>query len=1050
MGNPEIIRIEASAGSGKTFHLSSRYLQLVNDILSTPVGGAAFLPAEACRQKQGPKIQPNSISSILAITFTNKAAAEMKERILLTLKEIALKGKMPEGISIPRNIARQALFHLIEHFSDFNVMTIDAFMNTLLKAFAVEANRFPDYELSFNPKQLYTLTLDRLMEGRDKVASSFHSFLEYLLTVERRNGFDPERMIRQTLSKLRYQEKHPDCLTRGPTFSFDEEGEWKEIKTLIADFYTELLQIQRDLGCFNARSMNPVTHLTMLEKREFPNWLINSHRNLESLLKKGLSCPNLPSLEKRLRKIRQRLSTFIVRLEVSRFLRVLEVFHLTQEEEAKVCRELNLFDGSKLSEKVKDLLKGNETSPAPAAFCRLGERYVHYLIDEFQDTSHSQWEGMSPLIENSLSEGGTLFFVGDTKQAIYGWRGGDYTLMRKAYNLIPAIGDDKRRTEQLKINWRSCRTLVDFYNRIFDPDSFDPVLQPIVEDVDCLEDLKDVYRQSQQIPKRGADEGLISVRFLPSSKTEDPVISVEESFLRVLNEARQGYPNQDILILTRRNEEIETIAGWLFEQPEPIPFITEQSLKLFSLPPIKSILNLLSYLSFPQGEPFLHALVHDRLFNNLTIEKVEEILNRYPFGIPFENFFRTTFPELDAQYLAPLRDSANRLSPYELTQEVISHFQIPKKFPGSLPLLDRLLEQVLLQEQKGGFNLAEMVKGFYESEGETELILPETPNALRLMTIHKAKGLEASVVILPFANWSMKPRNYQEIFKVDPSRNLCANLSRRLCKHLPIAEERKREIFKRNFIENFNLFYVAVTRAKEALYVLVPSKEAGGQTIGNIFSRLCTHHGYMRKNGSGFRLGSLRPQKGKKKVREEPAVSGKIPSLLRGNIRVSLRLAPEVSEETWMDARARRLGNIAHTALGTIDILPPTFSPQVTAHQALLRALRRMGLSLHPTIIESLLKMLTSTIQDLSEYFTAVDRAWSEKELVSREGEIIRIDRLVRKEGKLHILEFKTGREEETHIVQVRRYLRIVRELGATQHADGILYYLETGVIRHV
>ncbi len=1043
MGCPEIIRLEASAGSGKTYTLSLRYLQLISRILSSLRNRGLPPPERACRKTVPPGDQADSLSAILAITFTNKAAAEMKERILLILKNIVLRGENPHELNLSPAEARRALFHLIEDFSDFNVMTIDAFMNTILKAFAIEIGRLPDYELNFDYQKLYSLTLDRLIAREETVQDPLRSFLDHLLTTERAVGFNPETLIRKALFDLRKKGIRPEHLNAESLRDFDETEEWVALRARIETFYTDLARIQETHRCFKATSFKPDRHFDTLEKREFPAWITDG-RDLEDLLKKSSFCPNLPALKQRLLEIREAITRFFTRLEVHKFLRALQIYRLTLKEEAQIYRELNLFDGSRLPEKIQDLLGGEPAIPVPAAFCRLGERYLHYLIDEFQDTSRSQWDGMTPLIENSLSEGGSLFFVGDTKQAIYGWRGGDYQLMEKAYRLMSPSWDDYRRTQPLCINWRSHENLVGFFNTLFDPDGFDAALPDATREAAYLKDLKEVYRNNRQVARQEKPGGHILARFLPDA--EDPEALAREVFLEALREARQGYPDRDILILGRKNDEIETVAGWIFNLPERIPFVTEQSLKLFALPPVKSVLNLLSYLSGPNRDFYLMGLVHDGLFGTLPGDIREEIFTRYdPREGPFEDYLRTNFSEREA-LLADLRAKAARLSPYELTREIIGRFRLPEAFPGSLPILDRLLEQVLVKEQKGVTHLRDVVESFYESTEETHLVLPEDPNAIRLMTIHKAKGLEAGVVILPFLNWAMHPNGYGEIVELEPGRY--TRLTAALCRYNSLAEQKRRDLFRKAFIENFNLFYVALTRARESLYLLVPPR-GRGLGIGELFRRLAIHHGYLSREEERFRIGHPRlfrapPETGGDMAEETASFA---PG--RG-IRFLLRLPPEDSKETWLDARARRLGNIAHAALSTLTILPPDTQPAEIARHALASAVCQTGLVPDEDTLEVLQRLIESALLNLSDYFIEIDEAWTEKELVSEMGDIVRIDRLVRRGEEFTVLEFKTGQKSAAHALQVRRYLRILRSLGIALRPHGILYYLETGEIHRV
>ncbi len=976
----------------------------------------------------------------------------MKERILLILKEAALRGRVPSELALTPNGARQALFHIIRNFSDFNVMTIDAFMNNILKAFAIEAARFPDYELRFDPDEIYAFTLDRLME-KEEARIPFLRFLDYLLSVEQKWGFNPEGMIRSALFRMRKQGRRPEKITCDPDFHFREKEAWDELRAEAAAFYTDLMKIQAADGCFNRRSVRPDDHLRKLDAKQFPPWIVDG-RELGSLLKKNASCPGLPSLTKRLKGLREGISQYFIHLEIQKFLRVLEVFRLTYEEEARIYRERNQFDGSRLPDKVQDLLAGEAGFSVPAAFCRLGERYVHHLVDEFQDTSRSQWGGMIPLIENSLSEGGSFFYVGDMKQAIYGWRGGDYALMEEAFALMPSLWEKNCISEKLETNWRSCKNLVDFFNHLFDSQAFDPALSSLISDPAHLEELKAVYKHSRQNPRRDVKGGFIHARFFGDTKDlPDPNQPVREAFFKALVQVRGLYPDREILVLGRKNDEIETIAGWLFEHPQSPAFVTEQSLKLFTLPPIKSILNLLSCLALPGRDVFLHAAIQDGLLGNLAPQEVSKILAGFSGASAFSEYLQTTFPDLDAAFLAPLRKEAARLSPYELTRELIIRLGIPQKFPLSHPLLDRLLEQILIQEQKGIDDLSKMLKVFYEKTDEIHLVLPETPEAIRLMTIHKAKGLEADVVILPFLNWPVLPRRFPEIFEVTSGQY--AFLTNDLCTYHAPARRRKDEIRKKQFIESFNLLYVALTRAREALFLIIPPGKRG-MDIGSIFRRLSEYHGYLSPGADTFSIGALqrcdraRVKTGEKRQTQDLRHAAAHLDAGAREIRSCLRFEGKRQEEHWLDERARRMGNIAHGALATLGVLPASTVPEQAAVHALTQVVSRMGFSPKRGEMTALQRVLAAALRNLNEYFTQVDEAWTEKELVSKEGKIIRIDRLVRRGKTFTVLEFKTGRREEDHVGQVRHYLRVLSSLGIGDRLRGILYYLDTGETVHV
>ncbi len=1046
MISKKIIRLKASAGSGKTYALSIRYLQLVKELLCDPRRYGERHASHVCQKLPSLSTQPNKLSTILAITFTNKAAAEMKERILSLLKKAALSGESLPGLPLSPKEAKTILFQLIEDFSDFNVMTIDAFMNTILRAFAVEAERLPDYELTFYPQKLYSLTLDRFMEQEEDATLPFQDFLDHLLTTEQKAGFNPEVMIRKALFDLRQKRAQLDFGEDTLPYPIPNEKEWEILRSKLSDFYSHLEEMQRKTKCFDSRSVKPSKHLSDLERKTFPNWFVKRH-SLRSLLKKGKDCPHLAVLETRLQELREETERFFTRLEVYKLQRALKVFRLTLSEESRLYQEFNLFDGSRLPEKIQDLFGETPEVSVAGAFCRLGERYFHYLIDEYQDTSRSQWKAMLPLIENSLSEGGTLFFVGDPKQAIYGWRGGDYRLMDEAFQIMPSTWNGERHSEELDTNWRSSPTLVTFFNTLFDPEGFEEALPPQAKERNYLPDLKDVYLNNRQKIKMEKTGGYVKARFFSKPSQEEELLgTLREAFFEALHEIRQSYFDHEILILARKNDEIEAIAGWLFEFPAPIPFVTDQSLRLFTLPPIKSLLNLLSFLSFPHREFYLFALVHDGLFGTIPQPVREEIFSAYdPEKGSFEDYFYADYP-LYAASLEIVREEAKRLSAYELLHRIIDHFQIPEAYPESDLLLDRLLEEVLLQEEKGVTHLREMVSNFYENTEDTYLTLPESPKAIRLMSIHKAKGLESPAVIVPFLNWTMIPNNYGEIAKLESGEYV--RLTKFLCSINPQAEQKKYELDRKSFIESFNLFYVALTRAEESLYLLVPPRNKG-IGIGDVFRRLVIFHRYLPEEKDSFQIGQPRAEKKGKEEKDETEPL-KPTFFTTRDIRHHLRLPPESPSEKWLDEKARRTGNIVHAALSYLHRLEPDTLLTEAAKSALEKATQSMGLRLDETMNRSLVALIVRTLEQLDKYFRNIDDAWTEKEFVSKKGEIIRIDRLIRRKETFHLLEFKTGQKDPSHIYQVRNYLHILRTLEIAPIGRGVLYYLESGELQYV
>lgn len=768
----------------------------------------------------------------MAITFTNRAAAEMKERVMLALKQIALA--RPEGKRLTQETGLQPreasawLDIILAHFGDFHVRTIDSLVYALLRAFSLEMGLRPELEVVFEHEAILDLCFDRLLSSAqwgdegDQLYQLFCQLLETYLTIEEAGGLLVEKGIRRRVQEL--YEKASGSFITGPKPDLIEAEE--RLKEAAHRFLSEIRKLGvadcLHKGIFQANYLQePLSHLgkVFFEKTSVEEILTNKAQRLE-----GTTLSELNGLYQGLKKAREKYLHLLALARVYAYGRALE--ELQGEIQGLSERDGLIMGGGWLS-LVKDYLKGGEGA-ASYAFLKLGARVHHFLIDEFQDTSRSQWEALHPLMEETLSKGGGLFYVGDVKQAIYGWRGGDWRLFEEVFTRhFPSVPSQGRQGEALTVNYRSLAQIVEFNNGLYS----------------ILKDGKFVERISEMILGAEATEGskalfsqLICGNFQDVEQEVAPHIQkIQEkgkvetaSFLASAEELRQMVSEkltgqvkevwerrrEGIAVLVRRNRDAEDVAAWLMA--ESIPVVTENSLRLRSSALIKGLVAFLKFLDYPLDDLSFWGAAASRLFRGLpglSHEALEVFLGEKNWQRPLYKTFERRFPEISERFIRPLLVRVGFVSPYDLTREVVERFRLVERFSGEEVFIYRFLELIFQTEVKGQKSLSHFLQFWEEGGMEEKIGLPDEILAVRVLTIHKAKGLEFPVVFVPFTNWRLE---HPRLVRVDDGGFV--NLKR----PLPDMLERRRvSIMISNALEALNLLYVATTRAEEELYLYV-------------------------------------------------------------------------------------------------------------------------------------------------------------------------------------------------------------------------------------
>jgi ATP-dependent exoDNAse (exonuclease V) beta subunit len=807
--SPQIRFLKTSAGAGKTYQLTIRFLSLLEGVRPS---------AEALR-------------GIVAITFTNRAAVEMKDRIVLALKGIALgqgpgrrlgreTGLRPQEASVWLDV-------ILAHFGDFHVRTIDSLVYALVRALSLEMGLRPDLEVVFEEEPVLDRCFDGLLssarwgDASDRLYRLFSELLETYLEIEGAGGMVVEKGIRRRLHEL--YERADGPLESGP--KPDLRAAEAKLRLSAENLRSGITECGFEgflhKGIFKPQYLqDPLAHVGrgFFEKASIGEALT---KKFQGVREAAISWPD--SLYREVKSAREDYLHLLAAARVHSYMRALE--ELRREVRGLSQRE-GLIIGGEWLHLVKEFLReGGEA--APYAFLKLGSRVNHFLIDEFQDTSRPQWAALFPLLEETLSKGGTLFYAGDVKQAIYGWRGGDSRLFGEVAEVhFPSVPPEGRRGETLRGNYRSLVKIVDFNNELY----------RLLGDRECVDAIARMIL-GQKAPQESREylSHLISRTFADVEQEAAPHLKDGEkgeiricSFLapaeqlrrevrqRLIGEMKGVWERrkEGIAVLVRRNRDAEDITAWLMA--EGIPVVTENSLRLRSSDLLKGLVAFLRFLDYPLDDLSFWGSAASRLFKGLpglSGEDLDPFLSEGRWQPPLYKAFEGRFPAASKEYMRPLLARVGLVTPYDLAREVIERFRLVERFPEDGVFIYRFLELMFQMEARGQRSLSHFLRFWEEGGMEEKIGLPDEISAVRILTIHKAKGLEFPVVFIPFTNWRLERPRLARLH--DGS---FVSLKR----PLPQALEKEAvSMMIADGLEALNLLYVATTRAEEELYLYV-------------------------------------------------------------------------------------------------------------------------------------------------------------------------------------------------------------------------------------
>ncbi len=1033
--SPEVRVVEASAGSGKTFALAKRYVQL---LLSPQL-----------------KLEQIPIRGILAITFTNKAAFEMKSRIFQILKQLAL-GNLPQyqqqeilaPIGLDAKAASQKAYQVMEAiirtYNFFQVQTIDKFINALLSGCAFKTGLTANFRIKTNCFDYLERSLDELIDSAPsdrELKKVFEVFIHHYLYLENRTGWFPKQDMLAIVCHLfaKYN-------TYGLSFkkSAISAQELMKQKRFILDDLRELKSIL-PAGAHKGFASGLEQFLKNNTKGFDIDKVSDYFGRPEVPVKKDAEVPR--SVDRLWTKVTGRLSSACVDEAYSLFNPYIDVFEhvvrhfytLTSKDDILFLEELNKRAGSLFDE---DYVTVEEL------YYRLATRFRHYLVDEFQDTSRLQWHNLEKMVEEALSTGGTLFYVGDRKQAIYAFRGGDVTLFEDVRGKFQPFNV---RTEVLTNNWRSQKAIVEFNNHIFSMENLRRFVAAKEEHVIFSDEdwqrIEAIYQNARQAFRPENEGGSVRIEEIDLDRKNERNEFIRTKLIGRVKELRKRFACRDIAILTRDNKDVEQMTNWLLEEgilvdSERTSNIKENTLiqeliAFFKF--LDSPIDNLSFANFILGDLFTQAAgVSRQEMHNFVFSLRSKLKGQKDFYL--YTAFREQYFEVWEKFIEEFFKNVGLYPLYELAVSIYYRFGFLQGFPQAQGFLMHFLELIKKNEEEHA-DIESFLDYFEHLEGE-DLYVPITDaDAIKILTIHKAKGLQFPVVILPFLGMEVQvcasKENIQSyILKKNESD---IELVRFKDKYRKFSEELAglyAEEYKKAFLIELNNIYVALTRAQYEIHAFIPKRVGNNANLAKFLIP-----------PEWFSVGEERDYPAPKK--DESAVL-QLPCSQYHDWIDYLKDEFQGLEELRF-RRERLSGEIAHFLLSFAKNLKGQKSKEVLA-QALSEArLRFTGVEDFTGPAEAAEKVLAAKgLRDIF-HLDEKDGIFCEKEIVNERGETKRLDRLIIKDKEVWIIDYKSSRDTGAgYEEQVAEYARLIQPLYPQKSVRGFLVYLDEVVLEEV
>jgi ATP-dependent exoDNAse (exonuclease V) beta subunit len=1048
---------KSSAGSGKTFTLVKEYLSIA-------------LADEGFPNK--------TFNHILAITFTKKAAHEMKERILLYLNEISSGKRNTEDVMVKllcENLlidytTLQKRCHtlqssILHRYADFSVTTIDSFSYRIIKSFEFELQLPGGFEIESDKDYVIDLCIAQLLDKTGEEEQITKVLLEYIdQSTEDEKNWDIQKNIFD-FGKKALKEDNKPYYEKLQNINIDEVLDIrKKIDKRISKFQNEIKQLgseafslinkdsfkETDFHYGNAgfygflRKLNESSVVQIIDvvkdglnsnvKKSIAEdkWLStkisNENKQIFSVIETDIksrlvAINNLLEEQLDIIKLNQKVMSNIFNIALINQLNTIIQAYKTQN---------NAIFISEFNQLISKVI---QEEPVPFIYEKLGDKYRYYLIDEFQDTSTLQFTNLLPLIDNSLSQGYFNMLVGDGKQAIYRWREGNVELFSNLPNLLDEIKIPLKhekefqlhhnyKKENLTNNFRSKKEIIQFNNLLYDYLSNSELLNKYPEG-------KNIYADLQQDHAQQKNGGYVSLTFFEKKKTnfdeeneateEDP-IKFQKCVSTIAENIEDGYQYKDIAIICRSNREAVDIAEYLKENK--IPIVSNDALRLWNNDLVKFIIHVFQFLLQPQdkiiGISILKYLCEQKIIAASFEALVEESKEK-----SIQSILKQYFPNYHSETLSTLPIEEMGIYIYDV-------FKLHTLDNG---YFNYFLNELLAYKERYSSSLIDFLDWWEEKLNHLFVKIPEGKNAVTIITIHRSKGLQFPVVIMPFANW--KTTNYDDKWIDIPIESGIELETAYFKLSKPedgglLIEAATEEMNKQN-LDHLNMLYVATTRAMDRLYMM--SDLLIKPSFKNISGWLLD----MAKNQSYFKeqqliFGERKPLENSNKNESNLVLENE--NVFRFQSNLNKIILKKNSESIWDENYNQEIefGNKVHYLLSFllhIDDLDKVLADAV--NKGIIKV---SELTDFKNFIGN---MFSNPLSEL--FFNQVDLIKTEQEILLENNDLLRLDRIcIDKNNDVKILDYKTGEKNSKYHHQLKDYSAALKALGYKNVKSYLLY----------
>lgn len=1045
----------ASAGSGKTFTLVKEYLKIL-------------LTSE----------NPYKFQQILAVTFTNKAAGEMKERVIENLNEfskssannmlpiICKETNLPETIIYKR--AQTILNAILQNYSAFNITTIDSFTHKLIRTFAYDLGLSLDFEVEMDAEILLNEAVDVVISkiGDDKKLTNL--LVNYSLQkVDDDKSWDISKVLKD-FAKIVLNENHAPHLKLLGNVLIDEfillknklQKTNQEIENKFKEVATDALSIIKNNGLeinqFSYGGELPKHFLKLQKlKQQKPdaikfdgrlNKTIEENKNLYAAKCSVSSKQMIESIAPSLKEFyytsknifETSYGTYILNNLIIESIIPLAVLNYINNALQEIKAENNTMLNAEFNQLISDTIK-NE--PAPFIYERIGEKFRYYFIDEMQDTSELQWQNIIPLIDNAISsenelgEQGKLLLVGDAKQSIYRWRGGKAEqFINLSSNNIEAKNKPfyvEKQLQNLDTNFRSYSEIINFNNSFF---------QHISQFL-ANKSYGNLYFNGNKQNTNQNEGGYVQLSFIErENDDEEKDLVYPKKVLDIIQNLDASFQKNEVCVLVRKKDQGVAVANYLSENG--IEIISSETLLLQNSEKVNFIIDLLYTIQNPLAKECKIKLLYF-LYDFLQIEESKHQFFSSFIELPTHQFFQ----ELTQFNIFFNYAEFVQIPFYESIEYVIRSFKLALESDSNIQFF---LDVVFEFQQKKQVSIQTFLEYWELKKDKLSIVAPEAKNAVRIMTIHKAKGLEFPVVIFPYdidIYRQINPKVWYQYSKESAIKSVLVNYSNKL----NYVGEQGKQLFEQQReeleLDNFNLLYVALTRPIEQLYVvaekqnLLKGEEKLTLTSGFFINYLKKINKWDNdKNEYSFGTPTRLAVEAKKE--EVSTIQQSFISNSYKNHNISIVAKSSLLWDTEK-GKAIGYGNLIHEMLSKIKT-------KDDVEEALAKYVFNGTISKNE--LKEIKALLNSIVNHpkLKHYFNQNNEVYNEQEIISTEKNIMIPDRLVINNNQVTIIDYKTGNPDKKYHQQLINYASALEKLNYTIIKKILVYINEEIIVEEV